>query len=58
MMMKFDNFELIVKPGDDRYNFDLITRFNHDENLDFVFGKPKVDEGKKRKLYRGSVKEY
>ena len=58
MMMKFDNFELIVKPGDDRYNFDLITRFNHDENLDFAFGKPKVDEGKKRKLYRGSVKEY
>ena len=65
-MSKVDAFELIVKPGPNRHAFDLVTRFDDDENLDFVFGKyqfesnnegnVKTGGNKRKRLFRGSVK--
>ena len=56
-MLKFITFYLIVKTGDYRHTLELVTRFIHDESLDYISGKPLKNVGKKRKLFRGSVNE-
>ena len=42
-MCKCDCFQIIIVPTHTRHRMDLITRFNRDRNLDFVFGKNKRD---------------
>ena len=38
-MCKWSNFKLIILPGETINMIDIVTRFAHDKELDFVFGK-------------------
>ena len=60
-MCKHDLFQMIVKPGVTPEEFDLVTRFNNDPKLDFVFGKPRRDQlgitmSMHKRLFDGSKK--
>ena len=60
-MSKYTGFQLIVKTtGESRNEFDLVTRFDNNEKLDFVFGKSCCDRlGKiidpEHQLFHGEI---
>ena len=38
-MAKYENFALIVRPGTSMHLFDVVTCFDNNEYLEYVFGK-------------------
>ena len=48
-MSKMNTFDLIVKPSNNPEEFDLVTRFNNDKDLEFIFGKGGVTKPSPRR---------
>ena len=62
-MAKYENFALIVRPGNSMHLFDVVTCFDNNEYLEYVFGKHPDETtvltsraGQQReRLYKGQI---